>query len=148
MALSTGATIYDLDGAGLTTLVSSGSAVINGDFSGVPDAAVGSGLAVFCDLILTLTMNSDPGDGTSILVYRRDLDIDGTTDAPQPDLNYKGVFVGSFLVDSSASSQTLILPNAPLAGYDAEFYIENITGIDINAAWVLKGLPKGYNVHT
>lgn len=153
MTFAAGTSIYDFDPSGNVTITTSTGTLATDTVDSESKTAIGldasGNAASLCDLVLNLTMAVSAGAGTSVLVYRRDLNVDSTSDSPVPDANYKGVFVGSFLVDSGTSAQTLFLSNVPLAGYDAEFYIDNQTGQTIaNTPWTLKGILKGFNVAT
>ena len=88
--------------------------------------------------MLTGTFASAPAVGKTISVYRRDLNIDGTKDAPLPVLtNYEHKFVGSFNVLNSASEQVLPL-NGIYCPHDAEFYIKNGSGQTLNSGYTIK----------
>lgn len=94
-----------------------------------------------CDLALTADFGATPTNGV-VRVYRRDMNIDGTADAVAPSSSFPRLFVGSIPIPGSASA-TYPLPDVPLSK-DCDFYIENATGQNISAGWVLKATPKTY----
>jgi len=87
---------------------------------------------------------------TSIALYRRDINVDGTGDENTPNTVaatlYKAKFMGVFQAQpysatSASYAQYAQLTNVPLAD-QCEFYIENLTNTSILAGWTLKVLPK------
>lgn len=85
----------------------------------------------------------------TIALYRRDLNIDGTSDAPQPQSAapaYAVQFVGVFVFPpfTAGSQQAVIqLTNIPLTE-DCEFYIENRTNATLLSGYTIKITPKTY----
>jgi hypothetical protein len=98
------------------------------------------------DFVLAAAFAGTPGAYGNVNLYRRDLNIDSTNDAPAPSANYKGTFVGSFIIESAATAsnkQYYPLKDVPLSK-ECEFYIENKTDQSMNAGWDLKVTPKTY----
>lgn len=82
------------------------------------------------------------------VLYRRDLNIDGSNDAPIPQAGapaYSHIAVGQFIIPpyTAASSGYFFCPDVPLAG-DCEFYLENKTNATIDAGFTVKIKPKTY----
>lgn len=83
-----------------------------------------------------------------IMLYRRDLNIDGTNSAPAPATAapaYSAIPVGMFFVPPVTASSVLYL--SPIGGpvelvANCAFFIENKTNQTINAGWTLKATPK------
>ena len=100
-------------------------------------------------LMFTHTASMAP-TSSSLYLYRRDLNFDGTSDDPVLSTVaanlYKAKFVGLFgAVPYSAASttytQTMMIPDIPMTD-QCEFYIENGTNTSILAGWTLKITPK------
>ena len=153
MAATTASTVYASaalthigSGASLATLTISGSADVSTALSSAnllryPEADV--------TLFFNHTATMNPAS-TSIALYRRDINVDGTGDEPIPNTVaatlYKAKFMGTFQVQpysatSASYAQYAQLLNVPLAD-QCEFYIENLTNTSILAGWTLKVLPK------
>lgn len=84
----------------------------------------------------------------TLVLYRRDLNIDGTNDAPVPTSAspaYSAIVVNAMAVPpyTAASSGYFFIPNVPLAG-DCEFYLQNNTNASISAGFTVKITPKTY----
>lgn len=83
----------------------------------------------WCDLVVTLTKGAAGTAGLGIRIYRRDLNIVSTSDAPEPDANFRWKDVGFLMTDSSTAEQFLELNEVRVpTGHACEFYIENLTG--------------------
>lgn len=144
MTISTGAAL--LEYGSQTTVISDTSAIADGGFNaGTVTALVQTDYAPLGDAVLNVTMAVAPAAQAAIHLYRRDMNIDGTNDAPQPDQNFKSIYVGSFLLDLVTSAQYISLPDIPLT-IDQEFYIENDSGQTTTGTTTLKITPKSYNV--
>lgn len=83
----------------------------------------------------------------TILLYRRDLNFDGTNDEPQPStvasLGYSNHLVGIFQSPNYTAASTWYqsVSDIPLSD-QCEFYIENKMNTGIGLGWTLKVLPK------
>ncbi len=100
-----------------------------------------------CDIALMIAPTASiAAASTNIYLYRRDMNFDGTNDAPIPNTSNKVLNVGAFQVAASttvSTTQYLQLCDIPLPGEgDCEFYIENALGVNIPVGWTLKVKPK------
>lgn len=92
--------------------------------------------------------SAGPTSGSTLDVYVRPLDINGTADQPAPPTGaltaaYKGQYIGSFVLHTSASSGD----NYRCVGYDipraGECYLyNNNTGQSVTANWTLIMTPR------
>ena len=91
-----------------------------------------------------------PDTNTSVNLYARLIDIDGTNDQDTPDANFLHTFLGSFPINDVTTNQyisiPITLPNTKTSQV-YEFYIENNTGQTIQANWTLKITPKTIAPH-
>lgn len=97
------------------------------------------------DLVLTGSMAASIASASNYFsVYARNLDIDGTNDAPTPGASFKGKFVGTvaFAGSAGAGTQTGLLEDVPTSWSPIEFFVENLTNATMNAGWTLKATPK------
>jgi len=154
MAISTGSAI-DFFGTQDTVTAGGGtSAVTNNSFSAAGDVVSGGWTndddAIMAAAVLTCAYSVAPTANTSIALYARLMNIDGTADAITPDSTLRRVFLGSFPVKSQTASQSIpieiSLPNQ-YTSQVYEFYIENSTGQTISAGWTLKITPKAIGPH-
>ena len=96
------------------------------------------------NIILTFTPSATTVEGDTIDLYRRDINIVGTSDEPTPKTDFKHRYVGSFVVDVDAVEQVLQINGVPLAK-ECEFYIfNNLTTVTINNTWDLDVQPYTY----
>ena len=100
-----------------------------------------------CDVALTIAPTASIAlASTNVYLYRRDLNVDGTTDEPVPGVSNKQHFVGTFQFSAAttvSTTQTQQVTDVPLPGAgDCEFYLENAMGVNIPIGWVLKVTPK------
>lgn len=77
-----------------------------------------------------------PAAGEALYVFRRDLDIDGASDAPIPDANYEHILVAIIPVDPGSASQVLPYPEMPLSK-NQELYIKNGSAQTLNSGYRL-----------
>jgi hypothetical protein len=92
------------------------------------------------DLTLSVTFSVAPTVLGSIDIYRRDLNVDGSSDTPVPTATYTQKYVGSFNVESSTSIQYLSRESVPVSG-DCELYLQNNTDQTMSLGWELKAKP-------
>ena len=125
-------------GASSTYLAADDADLTSANHSNYPEA----------DFVLTCDFGAGVAAGSSVLLYRRDLNIDGTNDSPAPSASCASQLVGAFIIPSAASaSASYPCPDVPIAK-DCEFYIYNGTDQDISAGWVLKATPKTFEPAT
>ena len=94
------------------------------------------------DFVLNVTFGTAPTINTTIDLYARELDIDGTADAAAPTTTYKQRYIGSFVVNAVTTAQPLKLRayDVPLV---ASYYLHNnATGQAMGAGWTLKVTPR------
>ena len=91
---------------------------------------------------------SGPGvAGSYIDLYARPMDVlGGAENDNEPSDKYKKPLVGSFLMEVDATAQQITI-DIPLKNWKDsskyDFYINNKTGLQLNAAWELWIAPKG-----
>lgn len=130
------------------TLESSGASLANNTMSAASAAtydrdADGGG---FPDASFTLAVafGTAPTVNTTLDLYARELDIDGTNDAVAPTTTYKRRYIGSFQVFNQTATQyikTLAFDVPKLA----EYYLHNnATGQTVSSGWTLKITPRTY----
>jgi hypothetical protein len=89
-------------------------------------------------------LSAAPSAGLTVDLYRRGLEVKGSLNEPEPDANYKGTFVGSFLIDAADPGGTevpYVLMGIPLLPNKMSFYIQNNLGVTISANWDLDITP-------
>lgn len=97
------------------------------------------------DAVLTCSFGAAIAAGTAIYLYRQDLNIDGTSDAPAPASTYEHQLVGVFPLPSGASSSAAYPANGDIPlSKECQFSIKNGTAQTLSAGWVLKITPKTY----
>lgn len=144
MAISTGSAVFVYGTQ--ATVISDASAIAAGAFNaGTVTVLTQTIFAPLGDAVLSVTMASAPAAGKSFHLYRRDMNIDGTSDATAPSLTYKNTYVGSFPLALVATAQTISLTDIPMT-IDQEFYIENDSAVATSGTTVLKVTPKSFNV--
>lgn len=132
-------------------MVNSGGSVAAGAMSGAGDVATAlasSNHSNFpaVDIALAATFGASISSLSNFInVYRRDLDIDGTNDAPVPQTAapaYSSVLVGVMSVPpfTASSSCYLGVKNVPISE-NCQFILENKTNATLNAGWTLKCKP-------
>ena len=95
--------------------------------------------------------NSISSASATVNLYRRDINISGTSDSPvlqtATATYYMQKYVGTFVAQGTGASfsaaQDLLCNDVPLSA-ECEFYIEDKTNIPIGAGWVLVVTPKTY----
>ena len=91
--------------------------------------------------VLAATFGTAPTEGTTLALYARPLDIDGTNDAEVPEMARPTVFIGTFVVNNVTTAQyiELLAQDVP---WSASYYIHNNgTGQTVSAGWTLKVTP-------
>ena len=138
-------TVYSY--ASQVTLEASGASSGSGTFTAANDAALSSANHsnfLLGDAVLTCDFGAAVGNNLAISLFRQDLNIDGTSDAPAPATTYRHQYVGRFSVPSGQSaSATYPCPDVPLTK-ECQFSIENGTDQSISAGWILKITPKTF----
>ena len=98
----------------------------------------------YADFVLAAAFGSAVGAYSRVNLYRRDLNIDSTNDAPAPATTNKNLFVGAFVIPTGATTTDYYpLNNVPLSK-DCEFYLENLSDQTMSSGWDLKATPKTY----
>ena len=142
MTISSGAAVFQYGTQ--VTCINDPSAIADVAFNGGTVTALVQGdLCPLGDAVLDITMAVAPIAGSSIHLYRRDMNIDGVNDSTIPDANFKSIYVGSFPLDLVITQQYIALTDIPLV-VDQEFYIENDGGQATSGTTVLKVTPKTY----
>jgi hypothetical protein len=100
-----------------------------------------------CDAVLMIAPTASIAlASNTLLLYRRDINIDGTNDETVPGASNKQHYVGTFQVAAATVASTTHytqLTDIPLSGTnDCEFYVENALAVNIPAGWTLKITPK------
>lgn len=91
--------------------------------------------------VVALTFSVAPTEGTTVALYARPIDIDGTNDGEVPETTRPTVYIGSFVVNNVTTTQYIELyaQNVP---WKADYYLHNNgTGQTISAGWTLKITP-------
>lgn len=135
------------------THIGSGASIAAGAFSGSADVSTSlaraGNLGAYprCEIQIkvqgTASINST---SQNLHLYRRDINIDGTSDETVPGSSNKQHHVATMQVPAgTAASWThfINVDNVPLpAAADCEFYLESALGVNITAGWSLKVTPK------
>lgn len=127
------------------TLEANGASIANNALAQADDA----GYAVVADgggypdaeFVLTATFATAPTEGTTLALYARPLNVDGTADTEAPETTRPTYPVGVFVVNNVTAAQTMVLRARDLP-LEADYYLHNNgTGQTISAGWVLKVKP-------
>ncbi len=127
------------------TLEANGAAIANNALGQADDASYGivaDGLSYpDARFVLTGTFSVAPTENTTLALYARPLNIDGTTDTDVPETTRPTVFIGTFVVNNVTTLQALVV-NAFGVPWEADYYIHNNgTGQTLGAGWTLKVIP-------
>lgn len=142
MAITTGAIIVEKGTQ--ATVISDAVSIINGAFNaGTVTALVPTDKVAKGDAILDIQYSVAP-DG-DVKLYRRNLNIDGTNDASQPDVSFEHTIVGVFPLDPVTTRQYIPLTDIEIVG-DQEFYIKNAGGQSTTGTTIVKVTPKTNNI--
>ena len=127
------------------TVEASGASIANNTLAQADDASysVASDGAYYPDakFVISVTFGTAPTEGTTLALYARPLDIDGTNDAEVPETTRPTVFIGTFVVNNVTTAQyiELLAQDVP---WSASYYIHsNGTGQTVSAGWTLKVTP-------
>ncbi len=129
------------------TLEASGASIANNALAKADDASYGivADGANYPDarFVLTCAFTTAPTENTTIALYARPLNIDGTADADAPETTRPTQYIGAFVVNNIGSStpQSLVCmaQNVP---WEADYYLHNNgTGQSINSGWKLLVTP-------
>ena len=127
------------------TLEANGASIANNTLAQADDANYGvvADGAYYPDakFVLSATFGTAPTEGTTLALYARPLDIDGTNDAEVPETTRPTTFVGTFVVNDVTTAQyiELLAQDVP---WNAAYYIHNNgTGQTVSAGWTLKVTP-------
>ena len=127
------------------TLEANGASIANNTLAQADDAnySVASDGAYYPDakFVISVTFGTAPTEGTTLALYARPLDIDGTNDAEVPETTQPTVFIGTFVVNNVTTAQyiELLAQDVP---WSASYYIHNNgAGQTVSAGWTLKVTP-------
>ena len=133
--------------ASQVTLEASGASAASNAFSPADDADLASANHSnfpLCDFALHCQFDAAVAAGSIVRLYRQDLNIQSTNDAPAPATGFEHLFVGSFVIPSGASASAWYsLTDLPLVK-DQQYSIENGTDQCIVGNWKLYATPKTY----
>ena len=118
--------------------------------AGDADLASGNHLNFpWADFVLTCAFGGAVGAGGFVRLYRQDLNIDTTNDAPAPATTYPRLFIGSFVIPEAWAATLGYFPLTDVKLIaDQQYSIENKTDQTISANWELKATPKTYEPAT
>lgn len=127
------------------TLEANGGSIANNTLAWADDAnySISADGAYFPDakFVVSVTFGTAPTEGTTLALYARPLDIDGTNDAEVPETTRPTVFIGTFAVNNVTTAQyiELLAQDVP---WNAAYYLHNNgTGQTVSAGWTLKATP-------
>lgn len=105
----------------------------------------------YADAVFSGSFSTSVSSASNTLVlYRRDLNIEGTGDAPQPQSAapaYSAVQAAIVNVPpfTAASTCIIFMPDVPLSAQsDCEFYLENRTNANVVTGFTVKIYPKTF----
>ena len=127
------------------TLEANGASIANNTLAQSDDTgySISADGAYYPDakFVIAATFVTAPTEGTTLALYARPLDIDGTNDAVVPETTRPTVFIGTFAVNNVTTAQyiELLAQDVP---WSASYYIHNNgTGQTVSAGWTLKVTP-------
>jgi hypothetical protein len=135
------------------THIGNGASIAAGGISGSADistALSGTGnLSRYprCDVVLMIAPTASiAATSTGLVLYRRDLNIDGTNDETVPGASNKQKYMGTFRAAAATTANTTHYMqindvDLPAPG-DCEFYVGNELGVNVPLGWTLKITPK------
>ena len=145
MAIATGAAVEFFGTQ--DTLGTSSAAVADAAFSIAGDLSTWTNDddAPMASVTLLANFSVAPTANTSVNLYLRLLDVQGTNDGTVPDANFQHTYVGSFPLNDSTVAQYITidigLPNS-VTSQQYEFYVENQSGQSLPAGWDIYVTPK------
>lgn len=117
--------------------------VVSGGWTNADDAKEAA-------MVFAGTYSVAPDANSSVDLYLRPLNIDGTNDQDTPDANFPHVYVGSFPLNDVTSAQyctiVIALPNV-YTSQVYEPYIQNNGGQTLSAGWTIKATTKAIGPH-
>lgn len=135
------------------TLEASGASIANGAIGKADDqtyditAASGTGGTSYpdADPVVVCAFSVAPTEGGKIGLYAGVQDIDGTSDAEDPEASRPGIFIGTFTVNNVTTTQHI--PMDGVTAFDlpkiAYYWLKNIdTGQTISSGWKLIFVPR------
>lgn len=133
------------------TLEANGASIANNNKGVADDAtysvATDGGGYPDAEFVASFAFGTAPTENTTLVLLAQPLDVDGTGDAEPPEdgaATFKGLFVGSFVVNNVASAQfarLVAFDLPPLASY---YLWNNATGQTVSSGWSLKIRPRTY----
>ena len=134
------------------THIGSGASMAAGAMSGTADistalSSTNLGRYPLADIAVFIsTAASVAAASNSFVLYRRDINFDGTNDEPAPSTAAPAwrqhvVGVGQVPPWTAASSGYYLFSDVPLSD-QCEFYIENTLNATVAAGWTMKVTPK------
>jgi len=145
MAITTGDAIYKR-GTQIAVGSTGSAAQLSNGAMDVEAKVTLSSDAPLADMVLNYRVGVTTGSGAAVHLYRRDINIQSTNSTPQPSLNNKSTYIGSFQIPTAISTGVdyrAILVGVPITP-DCTFYIENDTGQTLSAGWDLYATPVTY----
>jgi len=130
------------------TLEANGGSITNGSVVQADDATYdtvsdGEGCPD-AEFVLGATFGTNPTEGTTLALYARPLDIDGTNDAEAPEAARPTRLIGSFVVNNVTSAQYMILRARDVPKLASYYIHNNGTGQTVSSGWTLKVTPITY----
>ena len=127
------------------TLEANGAAIASNTLAQADDASysIATDGAYYPDarFVLTGSFATAPTENSTLALYARPLNIDGTADADAPETTRPTQYIGVFAVNNVTTSQSLVwqAQNVP---WEADYYIHNNgTGQTLSAGWTLLVTP-------
>ena len=150
MAIATGDAIWKFDTE--DEISDSTSSVSNGDYSVAGDVDstwANTTNVVVASAVLKATFGTNPDANSTISLFARLMNVEGSNDMPVIDDNFSGIYLGAFTSpDLVTAAQYLTLTEHPLPSVSAsqiiEFYIKNDCGQTLSSGWELWVTPKTY----
>lgn len=151
MAIGTDAAI-DFFGTKDEVISIAGAAVATGSYSDSGDLTswTNDDDAREAELTCNFTFGGNPTAGTTVDVYVRLMDIDGTTDAEEPGANVPYRYMNSFPLNAGGTTTvctiTIALPNQ-YTSQVYNFYLKNNSGQNLNTGSTVDITPKAVGPH-